>query len=113
MNYKLDGTKVIPCDNLIEWGEWFEKADRQVALTELEGVRVSTIFLGIDHSFGNGKPILFETMVFGKDKDGKCDYRDQECERYTTRDEAIKGHNKMVSRFMEKKLKASQEKKRK
>ena len=61
---------------------------------------------GYDHSFGNGKPILFETMVFGKDKNGKCDYRDQECERYTTWDEAIKGHNKMVSRFMEKKEKA-------
>jgi len=45
-------------------------------------------------------------MVFGKDKNGKCDYRDQECERYTTWDEAIKGHNKMVSRFMEKKEKA-------
>ena len=27
----LDGHKVVPVDDLLEWGRWFEKADRIVA----------------------------------------------------------------------------------
>ena len=38
-----------------------------------------------------GRPILYETMVFGG-------VLDQECERYYTRAEAIKGHAAMVAR---------------
>ena len=26
---------------------------------------VSTFFLGLDHAFGGGPPLLFETMIFG------------------------------------------------
>jgi hypothetical protein len=25
---------------------------------------ISTVFLGLDHNFGTGKPVLFETMIF-------------------------------------------------
>lgn len=60
------------------WGEWFEDHDqRHVDTTTIPaksrllwwlGLRpdywVSTIFLGLDHSFGPGPPLLFETMVF-------------------------------------------------
>lgn len=28
-------------------------------------VTVSTVFLGLDHNFGDGPPLLFETMIFG------------------------------------------------
>ena len=52
---------------------------------------VSTVFLGIDHNFGEGKPLLFETMVFG----GKLD---EETERYSTWEEAVEGHNHMVEK---------------
>lgn len=31
--------------------------------------RVSTVFLGIDYSFGQGPPVLFEMMVFGPEND--------------------------------------------
>lgn len=63
--YILDGHKPVPCDDLLKWADWFETADRTVLSTELPGgVRVSTVFLGIDHSFG-GEPLLFETMIFG------------------------------------------------
>ena len=53
---------------LLEWAEWFEHFElRNIAQTEIsENVRVSTVFLGIDHNFlDDGPPILFETMVFG------------------------------------------------
>jgi len=47
-------------------GSLYEKAERHVAHTQVTpNIRVSTVFLGIDHNFyGIGAPILFETMVF-------------------------------------------------
>ena len=52
---------------------------------------VSTTFLGLDHSYGVGDPVLFETMVFG----GKLD---QEQVRYTSWEDAKKGHKKMLEK---------------
>lgn len=50
---------------MLEFGAWFNSADRGVALTDTQLHSVSTVFLGIDHSHGRGgPPILFETMVF-------------------------------------------------
>jgi hypothetical protein len=69
-----------------------QKADRKVALDRVGTTRVSTVFLGLDHSFGDGAgPVLYETMVFGGPMDG-------EQERYRTREEALKGHTVMVYR---------------
>lgn len=52
-----------------EWATWFETAERHVADDRLtiagEEVRVSTVFLGIDHAWGEPIPVLWETMVFG------------------------------------------------
>jgi len=86
--YILDGKKAIECNNLITWANQFEKASRKVAYDKKNGIEVSTVFLGLDHSFGGKTPILFETMVFG----GK---HDQESERYATWEEAEKGHHIM------------------
>lgn len=104
--YILDGRKVIRCADMMEWIRWFEKAEgkdgRRIALTEKMRpfwwltfwrrpytITVSTVFLGVDHSFGGGKPILFETMVFGS-----CAH-DEACERYSTYEEAERGHRDM------------------
>lgn len=72
--YILDGKKAVPCEDLMEWGGWFETADRHVAQDMVGDVRVSTVFLGLDHSFGrllheDAPPLLFETMIFGGDHD--------------------------------------------
>ena len=49
-------------------------------------VRVSTIFLGLDHQWADGgPPLLFETMVFG----GKHDQYQTRC---STWDEAVEQH---------------------
>jgi hypothetical protein len=57
-----------------------------------EQVRISTVFLPFDYSFGRSKtPILFETMVFGGD-------HDDEMERYHTWEQAETGHRKMCER---------------
>lgn len=72
-------------DDVLEWAQWYEKADRIVEKTMFGDVMVSTVFLGCDHSHGGTTPILFETMIFGRDDDS---YQ----ERYATWDEAVKGH---------------------
>lgn len=87
--YILDGKETKPA-TLIEWGQWFETADRHVAKTAVsDKVNVSTVFLGLDHSFGNGPPLLFETMIFGGEHD---QYQD----RYETWEQAEAGHKKAV-----------------
>ena len=86
-NYILDGKKTVKCDDIIKWAMSFEVGDRSVAHDKKDGIRVSTVFLGIDHQFGEGEPLLFETMIFGGDHD-ECQYR------YSTYEEAEAGHNK-------------------
>jgi len=67
-HYILDGHKAVPAD-LMTWAKWFEKADRRVAKMEKDGVKVSTVFLGLDHQWVEGPPLLFETMIFGGEHD--------------------------------------------
>lgn len=74
-----------PCENLYAWGLWMETADRHVADARFGAVRVSTVFLALDHNFGFGPPVLWESMVFGGPLDG-------ETARYTTRADADAGH---------------------
>lgn len=89
--YILDGHNPVLCDDLLKWAEWYETADRTVLKTPLpNGIRVSTVFLGLNHNFGRGKPILFETMVFG----GKLDEKQK---RYRTWEEAEIGHKATVA----------------
>ena len=85
MNYILDGKEAVKCNDTIKWAQWFRKADRSVADTEKDGVRISTVFLGIDHSFDGGKPLLFETMIFGGEH-SDCQWR------YETWKDAEIGH---------------------
>ena len=88
--YILDGKTPVECDDLIKWAKWFETAKRHVAQDDIGGVSVSTVFLGIDHAWGSGRPVLFETMIFG----GPLD---QKQERYSTWEEAEAGHAEMVA----------------
>jgi len=88
--YILEGKEPVLCD-FMTWIRWKENFDnRRVAKTEIGKVRISTVFLGIDHNWGDGPPILFETMVFGGELD-------QEQERYSTWEEAKVGHRQMVA----------------
>lgn len=74
--------------------DWSIEGQR-VARTELfGGVMVSTVHLVLDHQYGDGPPLIFETMVFG----GPLD---QMQERYSTEEQALQGHVKMVLRAQE------------
>lgn len=90
-NYILDGRTPRPVD-LLTWARWVGTANRTVAKDDVNGVTVSTIFLGIDHGWGaDDRPLLFETMVFGGQ-------HDQEMERYATWEEAEAGHGQWLGR---------------
>lgn len=80
----LNGKTPVPAD-LMTWAKWFESADRHVAQDQIGDVRISTVFLGIDHSFGGDTPLLFETMIFGGE-------HDQYQNRSSTWDEAEQQH---------------------
>ena len=73
-----------------EYSAWDVGGKRQIARDELaDGVTVSTVFLGLDHQFGNGPPLLYETMIFGGP-------HDQWQDRYTSRKDAERGHRAAV-----------------
>jgi hypothetical protein len=69
--YILKDRQVVPVDSIAEWGIFFMKPDRIVAQWDFDNVRVSTVFLGIEHGWSDeGQPIVFETMVFNGPMDG-------------------------------------------
>ena len=107
--YILKGKDVVECPDLEEWVKGFKIDNRRVALTDVGIVRISTVFLGLDHLFGfdhpfgteghpcqsitgSSVPLLFETMVFGG-------AHNQEMNRYTTWEEAERDHNAMVQKI--------------
>jgi hypothetical protein len=62
--YVLEGHIPIPVDRLT-WANSFERLHRHVAQSKRDDITVSTVFLGLNHSFGGEEPMLFETMIFG------------------------------------------------
>ena len=94
-NYILKDKKVVKTD-LMTWAKWFETNNRIVKQEILKnGKFISTVFLGMDYNFGEGAPLVFETMVFPK----KGVWGELDIERYSTWDEAVKGHNAMVKKW--------------
>lgn len=61
----LQGKTPVKTTDVIAWGRQFQGRERIIAKTRIGEAEVSTVFLCIDHGFGTGLPILFETMVFG------------------------------------------------
>jgi hypothetical protein len=79
------------CEDVQAWGKWFEETGSRVVARDTIGEsEVSTVFLSLDYSL-EGPPLLYQTLVFG----GPLA---DEMERYSTREEAEKGHEAMVER---------------
>jgi len=93
-HYILVGRKPFPEPDIYKRAEWFETANRVVRRTIIvaPSVTVSTVFLGLDHQFGGGPPLLFETLIFGGDHDG-------DTWRYSVWNEAMRGHERIVAEF--------------
>lgn len=92
--YILEERQPVPCPDLMAWAFFMEDPKaRRVDETRVGNKLVSTVFLGVDHQFGDGPPLLFETMVFsGPTGDG------DEMERCSTWEEAVTMHANAVIR---------------
>ena len=86
--YDFDGNPI----NYDRWVELFATAERHVACTGVgPGVQVSTVWLGLDHSFRfDGPPLIFETLIFGGTLDGEQWW-------WPNRDAALAGHDQIVA----------------
>ena len=101
MYWRLDGHTPVPATSK-EFGMQFENPKvRRVAYDEVDGVNVSTVFLGLDHSFRlEGPPVLFETMIFGLADTGIDGYIEYQW-RYSTWEEAEAGHARALAAVRE------------
>jgi hypothetical protein len=83
----------VRVDDVLTWGRWLEQTEnRHVADDHVGEVRVSTVFIGLDHRlYGAGPPLIFETMIFGGELDGTM-------WRYSTWDDAEAGHAMAVKK---------------
>jgi len=68
--------------------------NKRVGDTNVGELRVSTVWLGLNHAFGPGPPLIFETMVFGLDDGEELMFR------YSTLEEAEAGHLRVVNRLV-------------
>lgn len=61
------------------------------------GIFISTVWLGMNHNWSDdGPPIIFESMVFAG---GNNPCRTLDKRRYSTRHEAVDGHNELMKKW--------------
>jgi len=96
-NYILVDKKAVLAPDLMKWGEWHSDiSNRRVAQDYLDNdkIRISTVFLGIDHAYDHGPLMLFETMIFGGEHDDYCD----RCETWEQAEEMHKKAMALVNK---------------
>jgi hypothetical protein len=116
--YRRDGTPYQNRpDAVLEWGRDFENFKERIVKQQTLwwGGWISTVWLGLNHRFGLGPPLIFETMVFPPKLtmrpigiDGfkivipwiKRGYSDLDCDRYSTEAEAREGHKRMFRQWL-------------
>ena len=92
-HYVMDAAGTVREEpDLLAWALWFEDADRHIGNDTVNGIQISTVFLGLDHGFprDNEYPLVFETMLFGDEIDGEYQWR------YRSIAAAREGHAKAV-----------------
>ena len=103
--YILDAENdLVPVQTWDEYWAWLDRErearGQQTPIATLQVARdvwgerpncVSTVFLGLDHNWGDGPPAVFETMVFTNEADDSGQWR------YSSWDEAVAGHGAVVS----------------
>ena len=90
--YRLENGKIsIPTDVYV-WAKSLNET-RIIKQSSVKNNLISTVVFDIKYDYVYDKPILFETMVFDINGD------DIDMNRYTTLEDAIKGHEKMVKKY--------------
>lgn len=76
--------------NMLEVASLLSQPDyRRVARDVVDDIVVSTVWLGIAHGDVDGKPLIFETLVFGSERDALT-------RRYATEAAARAGHAEVL-----------------
>lgn len=86
--YILDENNKPLESTIIKYVEWEEAnpEKRAVKQEDFGNIRISTVFLGLDHSWRDDRgPLLWETMIFGGE-------HDQYQQRHYSYEEALEGH---------------------
>lgn len=92
LTWKLDeNNNAVPC-SIAERGE----SITEVCQEKIEGYFISTVFLGINHGWGNGPPLLFETMIFDQNVEPNKCWQEIYTDRYSTFQQAEAGHIEAV-----------------
>jgi hypothetical protein len=112
--YRRDGSAYPAGEaGIRQWAEDYEDDDKRRVLESRSwwGERVSTVWLGIDHSFFGGPPLIFETMAFeqwaqwspprdARGWDGRGGgvfiHASLMQERYASESDAIRGHEEVL-----------------
>jgi len=97
-----------PIADTLEWAKLIEDLNYKIVKQEYIGdYWISTVWLGLDHSFGHGAPLIFETMVFSKEETEEVRIlnrvrkfrKEFDQVRYTTEQEALAGHHELVEKY--------------
>jgi hypothetical protein len=89
--YGFDGSPIT----MEEWSRLFDDPSRLLKQeTFPNGLYVSTVWLGLDHSLRGNPPLIFETMVFASSPGEELGMR-----RYATMAEALAGHEELVQEW--------------
>lgn len=93
-NYILVNGEPVLTEDLQVWSLWFDHARKEgktlLGREILGDVKVTTVFLGIDHSLGTeGPPLVFGTLISGGPHDEEWNY--------STLDEALEGHARAIA----------------
>lgn len=85
---------MVTANRLLADREYSRIAHTRIASGSDPGIehRISTVWLGLDHSHGHGPLLLFETMTFGG-----TESQNQSCWRWSTEDEARAGHAEIIA----------------
>lgn len=86
--YILVGRTPFKCHDSKIWHKFMDSANREVKFDSVNGVKISTVFIGFDYMCGRNPPRLFETMVFGGEQNGYL-------KRYISWNDAEEGHEEV------------------
>ena len=91
IDYYDRGNRPLTMD---QYARLLENRDYKRVASQFVGTYwISTVWLGLDHSFYGGPPLIFETMVFANTPDDLSELGDDVwCDRYTTEHQAVLGH---------------------
>lgn len=95
--YRRDGTPYEGTreEQILAWGHDFKDMSIKIVKQDTlpNGLFISTVWLGLDHSWGSGPPLIFESMVFNNN------FNELDMRRYSAENEALAGHCELVRKW--------------